>query len=85
MVYENIRNALSALATNKLRSGLTMLGIVIGTAAVISLLSVGQGVEGFINQQFNALGTNLLFVWPRQEGSQRTQFTAFAFNQTTLT
>ncbi len=85
IVYENVRNALSALSGNKLRSALTMLGIVIGTAAVITLLSVGQGVEAFINQQFSALGTNLLFVWPRQGGSQRTQFTAFAFNQTTLT
>jgi putative ABC transport system permease protein len=85
IVYENVRNALSALSGNKLRSALTMLGIVIGTAAVITLLSVGQGVEAFINQQFSALGTNLLFVWPRQGGSQRTQFTAFGFNQTTLT
>ncbi len=85
IVYENIRNAWFALAHNRLRSALTMLGIVIGTSAVITLLSVGQGVEKFINAQFNALGTNLLFVWPRQEGSSRTQFTAFAFNQTTLT
>ncbi|MGH2592871.1 MAG: ABC transporter permease [Anaerolineae bacterium] len=85
IVYENIRNALSALATNRLRSALTMLGIVIGTAAVITLLSVGQGVEQFINDQFNSLGTNLLFVWPRLGGSQRTQFTPAGFNQTTLT
>ncbi len=85
ILYDNIRNALSALATNKLRSALTMLGIVIGTAAVITLLSVGQGVEQFINDQFTSLGTNLLFVWPRLSGSQRTQFTALEFNQTTLT
>ena len=82
---ENVRNALGALAANKLRSALTMLGIVIGTSAVITLLSVGQGVEKFINDQFNALGTNLMFVWPKLGGSQRTQFTSFAFNQTTLT
>jgi len=83
--YETIRNALSALASNKLRSALTMLGIVIGTSAVITLLSVGQGVEQFINGQFNSLGTNLLFVWPRLSGSQRTQFTPTGLNQTTLT
>ncbi len=83
IVYENVRNALTALTASKLRSTLTMLGIVIGTAAVITLLSVGQGVEGYINNQFNALGTHLLFVWPRLGGSQRTQFTSF--NQTTLT
>jgi len=85
IVYENVRNALAALTGNKLRSALTMLGIVIGTAAVITLLSVGQGVERFINDQFNSLGTNLLFVWPRLGGSQRTQFTSFTVNQTTLT
>ncbi len=85
MIYENIRNALSALGSNKLRAALTMLGIVIGTAAVITLLSVGQGVEQFINDQFNSLGTNLLFVWPRLGGSQRTQFTPAGFSQTTLT
>src|SRR3990172_8017459 len=84
-VLENVRNALSALATNKLRSALTMLGIVIGTSAVITLLSVGQGVEQFINSQFNALGTNLLFVWPKLGGSQRAQFTALSLNQSTLT
>ena len=82
---ENVRNALGALAANKLRAALTMLGIVIGTSAVITLLAVGQGVEKFINDQFNALGTNLLFVWPKLGGSQRTQFTSLAFNQTTLT
>jgi putative ABC transport system permease protein len=84
-VLENVHNALSALATNKLRSALTMLGIVIGTSAVITLLSVGQGVEQFINSQFNALGTNLLFVWPKLGGSQRAQFTALSLNQSTLT
>ena len=85
LFYENVRNALAALANNKLRSALTMLGIVIGTSAVITLLSVGQGVEQFINDQFNSLGTNLLFVWPKLGGSQRAQFTSFAFGQTTLT
>lgn len=79
--FENIQNALAALSGNKLRSALTMLGIVIGTSAVITLLSVGQGVETFINDQFNSLGTNLLFVWPHFEGSSRTQFSAAAFNR----
>ncbi|HEY4688603.1 MAG TPA: ABC transporter permease [Anaerolineae bacterium] len=85
IVLENVRNALSALASNRLRSVLTMLGVVIGTAAVITLLSVGQGVESYINDQFTSLGTNLLFVWPRLGGSQRAQFTPASFSQTTLT
>lgn len=56
--------ALRGLAINKLRSILTMLGIIIGVAAVIALLSVGQGFESFIADQFASLGTNLLFVVP---------------------
>ncbi len=84
-VFDNIRGALRALRANKLRSILTMLGIVIGVSAVISLLSIGQGVEKFINQQFNALGTNLVFVFPKLGSSQGAQFVAQFANQTTLT
>jgi putative ABC transport system permease protein len=61
-VFDNVGGALRALRSNKLRSILTMLGIIIGVSAVISLLSIGQGVENFINSQFNALGTNLVFM-----------------------
>ena len=84
-VLDNIRSALRALRSNKLRSILTMLGIIIGVSAVISLLSIGQGVEKFINSQFNALGTNLLFVLPKLSNSQSVQFVAQFANQTTLT
>ena len=63
---ENIRLALRALSANKLRAVLTMLGIIIGVAAVITLLSVGQGVEAFIVAEFEDLGNNLLFVFPGQ-------------------
>jgi putative ABC transport system permease protein len=84
-VFDNIRSALRALRANKLRSILTMLGIIIGVSAVISLLSIGQGVENFINSQFNALGTNLLFVLPKIGTSQGAQFVAQFANQTTLT
>jgi putative ABC transport system permease protein len=84
-VFDNVRGALRALRANKLRSMLTMLGIIIGVSAVISLLSIGQGVENFINSQFNALGTNLLFVLPKLSNSQGAQFVAQFANQTTLT
>jgi putative ABC transport system permease protein len=84
-VFDNVRGALRALRANKLRSILTMLGIIIGVSAVISLLSIGQGVENFINGQFNALGTNLVFVFPKLSSSQGAQFTAQFANQTTLT
>jgi putative ABC transport system permease protein len=63
---ENVRLALIALRANKLRSFLTMLGMIIGVAAVITLISVGQGVEVFVAEQFQGLGNNLLFVFPGQ-------------------
>ena len=63
---QNIRLALGALASNKLRALLTMLGIIIGVAAVITLLSVGKGVESFVVGEFENLGNNLLFVFPGQ-------------------
>ena len=64
---ENIRIALRGLAANKLRAGLTMLGILIGVAAVITLLSIGNGVTRFVAEQFSGLGTNLVFILPEQD------------------
>jgi putative ABC transport system permease protein len=84
-IFDNVQSALRALRANKLRSMLTMLGIIIGVSAVISLLSIGQGVEKFINDQFNALGTNLLFVAPKLGNSQQSQMLAQLSNQTSLT
>jgi len=57
-----ILEALDSLNSNKLRTGLTILGIVIGVAAVIAMLGVGQGASNSITNQINSLGTNLLFV-----------------------
>ena len=53
---------LAVLTGNKLRSGLTILGIVIGVAAVIAMLSVGQGAQDSITSAISSIGTNLLFV-----------------------
>ena len=63
-IKENIRIALRALNANKLRAALTMLGIMIGVAAVITLLAIGDGVTRFVADQFIGLGTNLVFVLP---------------------
>jgi putative ABC transport system permease protein len=52
------------LLANKLRSILTMLGMIIGVGAVIALLSIGQGFEASITDSFNSLGTNLLTIFP---------------------
>src|SRR6185503_19294170 len=68
---ENIRLALRALAANKLRAALTMLGIIIGVGAVITLLSVGRGVEASVSDSFQTIGTNLLFVIPGSPGDAR--------------
>jgi len=61
-VGQLILEALESLNSNKLRTGLTILGIVIGVAAVIAMLGVGQGASNSITNQINSLGTNLLFV-----------------------
>jgi len=57
-----IRQTFTSLSANKLRTGLTVLGIVIGVAAVIAMLSVGQGAQNSITSQINSIGTNVLFV-----------------------
>jgi|694.fasta_scaffold00913_41 putative ABC transport system permease protein len=61
---ETLNTALTALFANKARSILTMLGVIIGVAAVILLISIGRGVQNYITDQFEALGSNLLFVSP---------------------
>jgi putative ABC transport system permease protein len=65
-LIESIRIAMRALAANKLRSMLTMLGIIIGVGAVIALMSIGRGVEKYVTDQFAGLGSNLLFITPGQ-------------------
>ena len=61
---DTARSALTSLWASKLRSSLTVLGIVIGVAAVISLMSIGRGAQASITERIQSLGTNLLFVQP---------------------
>ncbi len=63
-LIETFRVALGSLTSNKMRSALTMLGIIIGVGAVIALMSVGQGAQASVTQQIRGMGTNLLFVSP---------------------
>lgn len=63
-LLESLRVALRSLAANKLRSALTMLGMIIGVGAVIALMSVGKGAQAMITSQIQGMGTNLLFVTP---------------------
>ena len=67
----NLRMALISLSTNKFRSALTLLGIVIGVSAVISLMAIGEGVQQTITSRIESLGTNLLFVRPGESSETR--------------
>jgi putative ABC transport system permease protein len=63
-ILASIRIALRALRINKLRSVLTMLGIIIGVAAVITMIAVGSGAQARIESQIKGLGTNLIILMP---------------------
>jgi putative ABC transport system permease protein len=63
-IFEALRVAFAGLLANRLRSSLTMLGILIGVAAVILLVAVGNGASVQINNQIQALGANVIFVYP---------------------
>ena len=63
---ESLRMSFRSLSANKMRSGLTMLGIIIGTGAVIALLSVGEGAQVAITEQIQSIGSNLIFIFPGQ-------------------
>ena len=63
-VIESVRVAVRSLVANKLRSGLTMLGVIIGVAAVIALVAVGTGAQARVTEQFESLGSNLLVILP---------------------
>jgi putative ABC transport system permease protein len=63
-VAQNLRVALDALLANKLRSGLTMLGIIIGVASVVALLAVGRGAQSSITEQIAGTGLNQLTISP---------------------
>ncbi|MEK7353797.1 MAG: ABC transporter permease [Chloroflexota bacterium] len=63
-ILEILRTAFGALRGNKLRTGLTLLGIIIGVTAVIALMSIGRGAQQVVTANIASLGTNLLFVRP---------------------
>jgi len=63
-ILESIRLAIRGLSANKMRSALTMLGIIIGVGAVIALVSIGEGAQAAITEQIQGIGSNLIFVIP---------------------
>ena len=68
---ETVRMAMTTLRTNRLRSLLTMVGIVIGNASVITLVGVGRGAQGLAEEQLSNLGANVLFVVPGNNDTRR--------------
>jgi putative ABC transport system permease protein len=70
-LLESLRVALRTLGANRVRSALTMLGVVVGVAAVILLVSIGTGVKTTVTGQLEGLGSNLIFVFPQDLGQMR--------------
>jgi putative ABC transport system permease protein len=63
-ILASARIAVRALRVNKLRSALTMLGIVIGVGAVIAMVAVGAGAQARVAEQIQSLGANIIIIWP---------------------
>jgi len=82
---DSITIAIRSLFANKLRSSLTMLGIIIGVGAVITLMSVGRGAQETITATFQELGTNVVYVQPRNPDAPGLVGLSPAFNTPTLT
>jgi putative ABC transport system permease protein len=68
-IFSTFRIALLALRTNALRSALTMLGIIIGVAAVIAMIAVGKGAQSRVEEQVRSLGANVMVVFPSSQNS----------------
>ena len=68
-LWAGMRSALRALRVNKLRTALTMLGIIIGVSAVIAMVSVGAGAQGRIAEQIRSMGSNLIVIVPGSQTS----------------
>lgn len=70
-IVESVKMAATTLVANKLRSSLTMLGIIIGNASVIAMIGIGEGAQKYIAKELESLGPNVLFVIPGNPETQR--------------
>jgi putative ABC transport system permease protein len=70
-ILESIKMAATTLIANKLRSSLTMLGIIIGIASVIAMIGIGEGAQRLAAEQFESLGPNVLFITAGTQSSRR--------------
>jgi len=83
-IYRLLVEALENLNANKMRSILTVLGIVIGVAAVIAMLSIGRGAEASITSRIESMGTNLVYVSPGSTSSSGVRSAAGSASTLTL-
>lgn len=83
-IYRLLIEALENLSANKMRSILTVLGIVIGVAAVIAMLSIGRGAEASITSRIESMGTNLVYVSPGSSSSSGVRSAAGSASTLTL-
>lgn len=81
-ISDLFQETIASIFSNKLRSGLTILGIVIGIGSVIAMISIGQGAKSSIESQVEMMGSNLIVIWP---GAQRTFSIATAARGTAQT
>jgi len=79
--FETHKIAIKAIFANKVRSFLTMLGVIIGVSSVILLVAIGSGLQEYITGQFKDLGTNTLFVVPGSQGFKGDPSLAFSNNK----
>ena len=90
MIIQNVKLAVKTLRGNKLRSTLTMLGIIIGVSSVVTVISIGEGVKNEVRSQINDLGANLVSITPGRsitrdtEGNIQSFDISAAFGTTTL-
>jgi putative ABC transport system permease protein len=70
-IIESVKMAATTLVANKLRSSLTMLGIIIGNASVIAMIGIGEGAQKYVAKELESLGPNVLFVIPGNRETQR--------------
>ncbi|WP_019503011.1 ABC transporter permease [Pseudanabaena sp. PCC 6802] len=70
-IFESFNMAMRTIAANRMRSTLTMLGIIIGNASVIAMIGIGQGAQKYASSQFQSLGTDVLFVIPGSDNTRR--------------
>ncbi|MCX6736564.1 MAG: ABC transporter permease [Candidatus Parcubacteria bacterium] len=84
-ILDIISETYTALSANKVRSGLTILGIVIGISSVIAMVAIGQGAQGTIESSIQSIGSNLVMVTPGMQRGQGYQVSAGRGSARTLT